>query len=477
VVIISAADQQPPYKINGYLITQRLIYVMVRQTNRTNEEGSNDNIRLLSDSSPPHDLSLMDQQHWNEFWTHPSSSSDAIQDMNLATRTGSAVIQNAPAEAYGVGHNAPASAYGVGLSSSHRTSLPTGQNSLPGHQAMMTSSFPLLNQLMGSTAIQAGQYNCTLPSFDTNRLLGATREVPHATTTMPPIQTMLMPYESLKTTETSTEPRQLINIDAFQADREVTQGEAIMYCIKTRKLINVNDTDQVKKAVQELSQLKKSVKDTAHSYLVKDILLNAKGLALPDGTPLPTRRLDDLCDIWRDNQVMAEQLWTILVKRYEDMGDWELTFEDEIMDAMNLEYVEDESMRASLEAKSKDKDGNVTKVTKRQKSRKRGNKGCVSRVVTLAKRDIIKQFNNATKKTHKTKITSVNADVQHNEDGTKKYKKKHIKSTAFSTELHTKQAKVCYLIAQLHGNYYLNSHWLLLLHSYSLNWTVTTSER
>jgi len=70
VVIISAADQQPPYKINGYLITQRLIYVMVRQTNRTNEEGSNDNIRLLSDSSPPHDLSLMDQQHWNEFWTH-----------------------------------------------------------------------------------------------------------------------------------------------------------------------------------------------------------------------------------------------------------------------------------------------------------------------------------------------------------------------------------------------------------------------
>jgi len=250
VVIISAADQQPSYKINGYLITQRLIYVMVRQTNRTNEEGSNDNIRLLSDTS------------------------DAIQDMNLATRTGSAVIQNAPAEAYGVGHNAPASAYGVGLSSSHRTSLPTGQNSLPGHQAMMTSSFPLLNQLMGSTAIQAGQYNCTLPSFDTNRLLGATREVPHATTTMPPIQTMLMPYESLKTTETSTEPRQLINIDAFQADREVTQGEAIMYCIKTRKLINVNDTDQVKKAVQELSQLKKSVKDTAHSYLVKDILLN-----------------------------------------------------------------------------------------------------------------------------------------------------------------------------------------------------------
>jgi hypothetical protein len=51
-----------------------------------------------------------------------------------------------------------------------------------------------------------------------------------------------------------------LNIDAFQADREVTSGEAIVYHLKTKKQINVNHDQQVRNSVQELTQKKKSKK-------------------------------------------------------------------------------------------------------------------------------------------------------------------------------------------------------------------------
>lgn len=49
-----------------------------------------------------------------------------------------------------------------------------------------------------------------------------------------PISTMIMPLQSLHQSTAQVE-KQKINIDAFQADREVTTGEAIVYCMKTNK--------------------------------------------------------------------------------------------------------------------------------------------------------------------------------------------------------------------------------------------------
>jgi hypothetical protein len=45
---------------------------------------------------------------------------------------------------------------------------------------------------------------------------------------------MIMPLQSLHQSTAQVE-KQKINIDAFQADREVTTGEAIVYCMKTNK--------------------------------------------------------------------------------------------------------------------------------------------------------------------------------------------------------------------------------------------------
>jgi hypothetical protein len=54
-------------------------------------------------------------------------------------------------------------------------------------------------------------------------------------------------------------------------------------------------------------------------------------------------------------------------KRYEDMGDWELKFEQEVMDSLNLEYVEEDTMGETLQAASKDAYGNITKVITQKK--------------------------------------------------------------------------------------------------------------
>jgi hypothetical protein len=123
----------------------------------------------------------------------------------------------------------------------------------------------------------------------------------------------------------------------LKADREVSSGEAIVYCLQTATPINVNSDTEVKKAIQDLTQLKKNIKETVHSYLIQDIFMNSKMITLPDGAGVPTRRIDDLCDLWSQNPSIVEQLWNVLVKRYEDMGEWELKFEREVMDSLNME--------------------------------------------------------------------------------------------------------------------------------------------
>ena len=126
------------------------------------------------------------------------------------------------------------------------------------------------------------------------------------------------------------------------------------------------------------------------------------------------------------------------------MGEWELKFEREVMDSLNMEYLEENTSEEILIAELKDREGNVTKIIHRKKSIIRGNKGCVAKLVTLVKRDIIKQFNRAASSTHGITITSVNPVINVDGEGGKKYEKRKIKASNFSAELHVKRAKVCY---------------------------------
>jgi hypothetical protein len=189
--------------------------------------------------------------------------------------------------------------------------------------------------------------------------------------------------------------------------------------------------------------LKKLIKDTAQSYLIKDILVNSRSIVLPDGTQPSIRCLDDLLDMWSKHESLAEQIWTLLIKRYKDMGEWEVKFEEEVMQCLNLEYVEDDAMDQPLVAEQRDRQGRSVKVVKRKKTKVRGAKGCVARLVTLVKRDLVKRFNGACKETHKTILTSVNPSITINEEGQKEYKKQHIKSIPFNAAIHLKKRQVC----------------------------------
>lgn len=328
------------------------------------------------------------------------------------------------------------------------TFLSTSGQDVSQQRQMTTVTLPPINAvalLNSITDVQsvlnmADTYN---PAIEATNLLTTGTTIGHSTTT-PPMQvpTLLNPLQPI-TLSASEVSKTLLNIDAFQSDREITSGEAIVYCLKTNKSINVNNPEEVQNAVEELHKLKKNIKETIQCYIVNDILINSKGLTLQDGTTVPTRRIDDLTEVWAQNSDLAEQLWTILIKRYEDMGEWELKVEEQVMKSLNLEYVEDASMNDQLQVTIKDRYGTVTKVMHRKKSKIRGNKGCVAKLATLVKRDLVKQFNRAAFKTHKLVFTSINPVVQINDGGKKQYKKQNIKGSCFDAEKHLKKAKVC----------------------------------
>ncbi len=301
----------------------------------------------------------------------------------------------------------------------------------------------LLSALAGTPQQHTGNYKNVKPAVNSNALT-----------------TALQPFSQAAHAEPAA-PRQKLNRNAFQADREISSGEAIVYCLKTKKTINVNDANEVKAAIEELVQLKKNIKDTAHSCIAQDILLGSKTLTLPDGTTVPTRTLDDLCDVWAENSSLAKQLFTILVTRYKK--EWELKFEAQVMDCLELEYVEDEDDKETLKATSKDRFGNVTKVVHRKKSNIRGCKGCVARVCTLVKRDIVKQFNRASLKTHGLAFALVSPVTTANDEGQRKYEKRNIKGSEFTEEKHIKKKRFVHIFNSVAHTYDVQKYYLFTL--------------
>jgi hypothetical protein len=100
-------------------------------------------------------------------------------------------------------------------------------------------------------------------------------------------------------------------------------------------------------------------------------------------------------------------------------------------------------MDIKLQAQSKDSHGNITKVIHRKKSSNGGNIGCVAKMATLVKRDIIKHLNHAASFTHGISITLVNPEIKVDSEGNRKYEKCNIKANNSSTEMHVNRKKVC----------------------------------
>lgn len=255
---------------------------------------------------------------------------------------------------------------------------------------------------------------------------------------------MVQPLSTKTLTVTSNLPKRLLPYNAFVADREVTTGDAIVFYLKTGRQLNVNDSNELDNAVKVLIGIKKEAKEMAYSHLTQDMLKCSKMIRMRNGEAIPNRRIEDICDIWAKNGDLAEQIWNLLIKRYQDMGEWEVKVEKEVMQLLNVEYLEEDAMNGTLTATKKDSLGNIVQVTHRRRTNVRGNKGCIAKMITLVKRDIVKMFNRAASNTHGIQITSVNPTVVAlNPEGKKIYKKKNIKSSEFAHGVHLKNNMVC----------------------------------
>jgi hypothetical protein len=72
-----------------------------------------------------------------------------------------------------------------------------------------------------------------------------------------------------------------------------------------------------------------------HSHLTNDLLMNSNSMKFSDGSQVLNWHINNLCEVWSKHPELGQQFWTILIKRNEGMGEWEVKFEKEVLDIMN----------------------------------------------------------------------------------------------------------------------------------------------
>jgi hypothetical protein len=111
------------------------------------------------------------------------------------------------------------------------------------------------------------------------------------------------------------------------------------------------------------------------------------------------------------------------------MKTWEIQYQKQAMQQLILKYLEDSN--EPLVAKQKKKD-------KQKKTEMRGGKGCIAKLATLVKRDILRVINKATKDTHKKLIVPKKrmGATKLTDSGSKVYARAKSKQVEFDGAVH-----------------------------------------
>ena len=114
------------------------------------------------------------------------------------------------------------------------------------------------------------------------------------------------------------------------------------------------------------------------------------------------------------------------------MKTWEIQYQKQTMQQLNLKYLEDSN--EPLVAKQKKKDKTIVQ----KKSEMRGGKGCIAKLATLVKRDILRVINKAAKDTHKKLIVPKKrmGATKLTDSGSKVYARAKSKQVEFDAALH-----------------------------------------
>jgi len=213
----------------------------------------------------------------------------------------------------------------------------------------------------------------------------------------------------------------------FDAEKRVTREEAIDFNYRCNLGVNIrsgrNDGGE-----DTLRNIIKTVRSTFDGHLKGMIEETIKQECVKKGIRYkgqPITKMSQLADAWAADQTLAEKVWHCAFGVFFRQMDWENEFEVKAMEQLKYRYIEDD-----------DNDEG-------QGTQRRGNKGCVAKLATKVKREVVKCINRKTGKTHGIKvIAGTDPEILGTyANGKAKYKKRTSATDSFNFDptLHTTQ--------------------------------------
>jgi hypothetical protein len=144
----------------------------------------------------------------------------------------------------------------------------------------------------------------------------------------------------------------------------------------------------------------------------------------------PITKMDQIAKAWAENMTLQEDLWHCCYGTFAKGIDWESEYEIKAMEKLKYKSLEDDQAQ-------------------QVGTNQRGKKGCIAKLATKVKRDIMKNINRKAAKTHGTILGSGSAPVilgEYESGKTKYQKRKDNAGFNFNETLHTKVCcKIVYL--------------------------------
>jgi hypothetical protein len=218
-----------------------------------------------------------------------------------------------------------------------------------------------------------------------------------------------------------------ITRELFDVENRVTREEAIDFNYRCNLGVNIRSgrSDEGEQILRNIIKRVRSTFDGHLKGMIEDVIKQEcvkKGIQYR-GQPIT--KMSQLADAWAADQTLAEKVWHCAFGVFFRKLDWENTFEVEAMEQLQYQYIDDD-------------DNDEGKGTQR-----RGNKGCVAKLATKVKREVVKCINQKTAKTHGIKVVAGSDPkiLGKYANGKTIYKKRTvaIESFNFDPDVHTKQ--------------------------------------
>jgi hypothetical protein len=191
----------------------------------------------------------------------------------------------------------------------------------------------------------------------------------------------------------------------FHPENKITPTEARDYNYSCKLGYKLNEKGKEAELMARIERYRDKIEGRLKSYIEKEITKECQQRNIRyQGQPII--KLSQVADAWAEDVKLMSELWQCCFGSFWRQLDWENSLEEQVMAKMRFKYLDDEKFQ---------KEG----------TDRRGNKGCVAKLATSAKRDIVKRINRKARKTHgKFLVAGQQPEYTVGKDGKKKYKKR-----------------------------------------------------